>query len=52
MSAWIEDAQVLTEVRELNRSEHSVLLRTTAVQEFLENVQFVLACGCRSEGVR
>ena len=38
MSAWIEDAQVLTEVRELNWSEHSVLLRTTAVQEFLENV--------------
>jgi len=37
MTAWIEDAQILTEIKELSRSEHSVLLRTAEVQDFLED---------------
>ncbi len=38
MPAWVEDAQQLTELRDLNSSQASVLLRTTEVEEFLSNV--------------
>ena len=38
MSAWVEDAQQLTELKDLNSSQNSVLLRTTEVTEFLSNV--------------
>ena len=38
MPAWVEDAQQLTEIKELNSSQNSVLLRTAEVEEFLSNV--------------
>ncbi|HKN30990.1 MAG TPA: hypothetical protein VJY34_25205 [Roseiarcus sp.] len=38
MSAWVEDAQQLTELKDLNSSQNSVLLRTAEVTEFLSNV--------------
>ena len=38
MPAWVEDAQQLTELRDLNSSQSSVLLRTAEVEEFLSNV--------------
>src|SRR5262249_42625335 len=38
MPAWVEDAQQLTELRDLSSSQSSVLLRTTEVEEFLSNV--------------
>ncbi len=38
MPAWVEDAQQLTELRDLNSSQTSVLLRTAEVEEFLSNV--------------
>ncbi len=38
MPAWVEDAQQLTEARELTGSQNSVLLRTPEVEEFLSNV--------------
>ena len=37
MPAWVEDAQQLTELRDLSNSQSSVLLRTTEVEEFLSN---------------
>ena len=37
MPAWVEDAQQLTELRDLNSSQSSVLLRTAEVEEFLSN---------------
>ncbi|HTR14132.1 MAG TPA: hypothetical protein VMI72_12985 [Roseiarcus sp.] len=38
MSAWVEDAQQLTEIKDLSNSQHSVLLRTAEVTEFLSNI--------------
>jgi class 3 adenylate cyclase len=38
MPAWVEDAQQLTEAKELTSSQNSVLLRTPEVEEFLSNV--------------
>ena len=38
MPAWVEDAQQLTELRDLSSSQGSVLLRTTEVEEFLSNL--------------
>ena len=38
MPAWVEDAQQLTELRDLSNSQSSVLLRTTEVEEFLSNL--------------
>lgn len=38
MPAWVEDAQQLTEFRDLSSSQSSVLLRTTEVEEFLSNL--------------
>ena len=38
MPAWVEDAQQLTELRDLSNSQSSVLLRTSEVEEFLSNV--------------
>ena len=38
MPAWVEDAQQLTELRDLSSSQSSVLLRTTEVEEFLSNL--------------
>src|SRR6201982_4103047 len=38
MPAWLEDAQQLTELRDLSNSQSSVLLRTTEVEEFLSNL--------------
>ena len=38
MPAWVEDAQQLTELRDLSNSQNSVLLRTTEVEEFLSNL--------------
>jgi len=38
MPAWVEDAQQLTETKELNSSQNSVLLRTPEVEEFLSNI--------------
>jgi hypothetical protein len=38
MPAWVEDAQQLTELRDLSGSQSSVLLRTTEVEEFLSNL--------------
>ena len=38
MPAWVEDAQQLTELRDLSSSQSSVLLRTTEVEEFLSNM--------------
>ncbi len=38
MPAWVEDAQQLTEPRDLTSSQGSVLLRTTEVEEFLSNL--------------
>jgi hypothetical protein len=38
MPAWVEDAQQLTELRDLSNSQSSVLLRTAEVEEFLSNV--------------
>ena len=38
MPAWVEDAQQITEIKELNSSQNSVLLRTAEVEEFLSNV--------------
>ena len=37
MPAWVEDAQQLTELRDLSSSQSWVLLRTTEVEEFLSN---------------
>jgi hypothetical protein len=39
MPAWVEDAQQLTELRDLSTSQNSVLLRTAEVEEFLSNVK-------------
>jgi hypothetical protein len=38
MPAWVEDAQQLTELKDLSNSQNSVLLRTSEVEEFLSNV--------------
>lgn len=38
MPAWVEDAQQLTELRDLDSSQNSVLLRTAEVEEFLSNL--------------
>ena len=38
MPAWVEDAQQLTELRDLSNSQGSVLLRTSEVEEFLSNL--------------
>jgi class 3 adenylate cyclase len=38
MPAWVEDAQQLTELRDLDSSHNSVLLRTAEVEEFLSNL--------------
>jgi hypothetical protein len=38
MPAWVEDAQQLTELKDLSSSQSSVLLRTTEVEEFLSNL--------------
>ena len=38
MPAMVEDAQQLTELRDLSNSQGSVLLRTTEVEEFLSNL--------------
>src|SRR5215475_7469465 len=38
MPAWVEDAQQLTELKDLSSSQGSVLLRTTEVEEFLSNL--------------
>jgi len=38
MPAWVEDAQQLTEAKDLNSSQNSVLLRTPEVEEFLSNI--------------
>jgi hypothetical protein len=38
MPAWVEDAQQLTELKDLSNSQSSVLLRTTEVEEFLSNL--------------
>src|SRR5271166_4464504 len=39
MPAWVEDAQQLTELRDLTNSQTSVLLRTAEVEEFLSNTK-------------
>jgi hypothetical protein len=38
MPAWVEDAQQLTEIKDLSSAQNSVLLRTAEVEEFLSNV--------------